>query len=64
MSGIPRLKVSEKCRASGCTTAGIQDARYNAGKGVGTLRSLVTNNVRCGNLIYCCYSVYELLELL
>jgi len=31
---------------------------------VGTLRNLVINNVRCGNLIYCCYSVYELLELL
>jgi len=31
---------------------------------VGTLRSLVTNNMRCGNLIYCCYSEYELLELL
>jgi len=28
------------------------------------LRSHATNNVRCGNLIYCCYSVYELLELL
>jgi len=31
---------------------------------VGTLRNLVINNVRCGDLIYCCYSVYELLELL
>ena len=31
---------------------------------MGTLRNLVINNVRCGNLIYCCYSVYELLELL
>ena len=31
---------------------------------MGTLRNLVINNVRCGNLIHCCYSVYELLEML
>ena len=26
---------------------------------MGTLRSLTTNNVRCGNLINCCHSAYE-----
>ena len=36
----------------------------NGEKGVCTLRYLVINNVRCGNLIYCCYSVYESRELL
>jgi len=38
--------------------------RFNGSKGVGTLRNLVINNVRCGNLIHCCYPVYESLELL
>ena len=31
---------------------------------MGTLRNLVINNVRCESLIYFCYSVYKLLELL